>query len=247
MNSFMDSKAMAKALRLALAERSIELSNSACLELVSKQFGFADWNTLSARIEGFKAKLEPLRIPTGWHPVGITDIRRYRIGLDQTSPGCALIECVADPDTDLGNERFACMMQSIEAEQYRGRKLKLTAALRSEDAGCGTIWMRVDGAEHKTGSAGSALRSYRFDNLTSRREDGPINGTTGWTSRAIVLDVQDEADSIHYGFFLRGRGKVWARNFALEVVSDEITVVEILRMTDQQGALPRQPVNLGFR
>lgn len=48
MSSTLHPKTMAKALRKALAERHIDLSHSECLELVSRQFGFADWNMLAA-------------------------------------------------------------------------------------------------------------------------------------------------------------------------------------------------------
>src|SRR6185437_9009752 len=41
---------MAKSLRSCLAAQSVVLSHSQCLEIVAKQFGFADWNTLSARM-----------------------------------------------------------------------------------------------------------------------------------------------------------------------------------------------------
>ncbi len=43
-------KGMAKALRQALSDRKIELSHSDCLELIAKQFGVKDWNTLSAAV-----------------------------------------------------------------------------------------------------------------------------------------------------------------------------------------------------
>jgi len=49
MRNYKDAKAMAKTLRDSLAARSIFLSHSECLELVAKQFGFADRNTLSAQ------------------------------------------------------------------------------------------------------------------------------------------------------------------------------------------------------
>lgn len=45
-----DAKMMAKSLRNSLAARSISLTHSECLEIVAKQFGFADWNTFSARL-----------------------------------------------------------------------------------------------------------------------------------------------------------------------------------------------------
>ncbi|MGH8241163.1 MAG: glyoxalase superfamily protein [Steroidobacteraceae bacterium] len=48
MRTHKDAKAMAKSLRDSLAARSVRLSHSGCLEIVAKQFGCADWNTLSA-------------------------------------------------------------------------------------------------------------------------------------------------------------------------------------------------------
>jgi 2-hydroxychromene-2-carboxylate isomerase len=62
MHTFLDSKAMARALRSALAERQIDISHSDSLELVARQFGFDDWNMLAARIEAGR----PRRLPPGW-------------------------------------------------------------------------------------------------------------------------------------------------------------------------------------
>lgn len=50
MRTYKDAKAMAKSLRGCLAAESVVLSHSQCLEIVAKQFGFADWNTLSAQM-----------------------------------------------------------------------------------------------------------------------------------------------------------------------------------------------------
>lgn len=51
MRTFRDAKAMARSLRDALAAKDIDLSHSACLEIVAAQFGADDWNVLAARIE----------------------------------------------------------------------------------------------------------------------------------------------------------------------------------------------------
>lgn len=50
MRTYLQSKAMAKALRESLAAQGVELSHSQCLELVAKQFGFANWNILASKI-----------------------------------------------------------------------------------------------------------------------------------------------------------------------------------------------------
>jgi hypothetical protein len=56
-----NAKTMAKSLRDSLVDRNVSLSHSTCLEIVARQFGFADWNTLSAKLP---AQVEP-EIPLG--------------------------------------------------------------------------------------------------------------------------------------------------------------------------------------
>lgn len=51
MRTYLDAKAMAKAMREALAESNIHVPHSRALEIVARQFGFASWNVLSAKIE----------------------------------------------------------------------------------------------------------------------------------------------------------------------------------------------------
>ena len=50
MRDFRDAKAMAQTLRQSLIQKSVTISHSESLELVSKMLGTADWNTLSALI-----------------------------------------------------------------------------------------------------------------------------------------------------------------------------------------------------
>ncbi|MBB3460721.1 glyoxalase superfamily protein [Rhizobium sp. BK377] len=64
MRDFRDAKLMAKTLRQALADRDISLTHSETLEIVARQFGFDQWNILSAKLdeaEGVKsaAGIEP--------------------------------------------------------------------------------------------------------------------------------------------------------------------------------------------
>ncbi len=61
MRSYLDAKAMAKHLRARLAQQSIELSHSACLELVAGQFGCGDWNQLAAHIAASEGGLAAAR------------------------------------------------------------------------------------------------------------------------------------------------------------------------------------------
>lgn len=51
MRTHRDAKAMAKAMRQALADDKIEISHSRALEIVARQFGVASWNILSAKLD----------------------------------------------------------------------------------------------------------------------------------------------------------------------------------------------------
>lgn len=54
MRTFHDAKAMAKAMRAALAARNLVISHGESLEIVARQFGVDNWNILAAKIEAEK-------------------------------------------------------------------------------------------------------------------------------------------------------------------------------------------------
>ena len=56
-----DVKAQARRLRSDLADRGIAISHSRALEIIARQHGFRDWNTLAAKL---KAAAPTPRLPT---------------------------------------------------------------------------------------------------------------------------------------------------------------------------------------
>ena len=224
MHTFLDSKLMAKSLRAALAERGIDITHSDSLEIVARQFGVENWNILSARIEA----ASPMKLPPGWHAHHSAAYPLHELGSDPRESGAVTI--VARASDDVVGQNFATLMQSISAEDYRGQTLKLTAELRGEGVGAGTLWMRVDAM-----GGGKALR---FDNMLQRELDGAISGRFGWTERSIVLGVPDDADTIHYGPMLRGAGQLWARNLQLLPAPEG-------SITTDRRSYPRRPTGFG--
>lgn len=126
-------------------------------------------------------------------------------------------------------EQFGTMMQSFQADDYLGKRLKMSCYLKSEDAYKCAAWCRVDNA---------AGDSIQFDNMHNRL----ITGTTEWNYYSIVLDVPEDSASIHFGVLLIGKGKVWADGFRFEVVDHKTPVTNTL----DQVKLPKQPLNLDF-
>lgn len=62
MLGYHDAKAMAKAMREALSERKVDISHSQALEVVARQFGFANWNILASKL-GQEAAADPVFAP----------------------------------------------------------------------------------------------------------------------------------------------------------------------------------------
>lgn len=128
-----------------------------------------------------------------------------------------------------GEGQFGTMMQSFSAEKWKGKRMKMSCFLKTEDVmKCGA-WCRVDNASSDM---------IQFDNMDNRS----IHGTTDWNVYSIVLDVPEESASIHFGVLLIGLGSVWADGFKFEVVNQTVPSTNML----QQENLPLDPVNLGF-
>ena len=228
MHSFMDAKLMAKLLRQGLAEREIELSHGECLELVARQFGFANWNILSARIDA-GAGMSDGETPSGWIRAGKSP-KFYRVGVDG-GLNAAWIESKPELIDTIRADDFCTLMQSVDARPYLGRRMRVSSQLRATQVDGGvTIWFRVDGPSG----------SLRFENLERYDRNGPIAGNTDWTERDIVLDVPPEATTLNYGFYLKGNGRGWARGFNLEAVD-----ATVLPNTPDGGVL-KHPTNLTF-
>lgn len=104
---------------------------------------------------------------------------------------------------------FGTLMQSVKADSYRGKRIKLTAYVKSEsvDDWAG-LWMRVD--------AGREFVS--FDNMQNR----PIKGDTDWTQYHVVLDVPEKSTSISFGVLLSGAGCLWLDDCELKVVGLDV-------------------------
>ena len=228
MQAMRDPKAMAKTLKSVLADDHIQKSHSECLEIVAKQLGFSDWNTASAVLSGDQQAQPKLVLPQGWK-IGGSEAQDYRIGIDPSVSGSpATIQSLHTRGEQTG---FATLMQSVDAAQFVGQRVRLKADLKSEDCvGAATLWMRLDRADG---------RQLILDNMEMRQTDGVLTGTQDWTSRQIVLEVSNEAARLNYGFYLRGTGKCWSRRFDISTVTDAVPVTE-------RKAMLEEPTNLSF-
>ncbi|WP_214484900.1 AraC family transcriptional regulator [Bacillus sp. SM2101] len=130
---------------------------------------------------------------------------------------------------EVNKQQFATMMQGFQAHDYKGKRLKFSCFLKTENVEKCGAWLRIDNA------SGDAIQ---FDNMDNRS----IQGTTDWNHYSIVLDVLEESASIHFGVLLNGKGKVWADGFRFEEVTEKIPTTNMISVEQ----LPKQPNNLDF-
>jgi hypothetical protein len=153
--------------------------------------------------------LDPL--PDGWHMAG-TRPADYDAGLlprDSAHDGKRVIRVrfsAAGPPAGFGT-----LMQSIDAGRYRGRRVRFSAFIRGQEVTdwAGT-WLRVDAA--------GGMRA--LDNMNDRA----LRGSTGWTQAANVLDIGEDAASVHFGVLLSGAGAVDLAGPCFEVVGTDVPV-----------------------
>jgi hypothetical protein len=136
-----------------------------------------------------------------------------------------------------GQGDFGTLLQSIQADPYKGRRVRLSAFIKTENAGEGAaLWMRVDGED----------ATLAFDNMDSRR----IRGTKDWQKGEIVLDVSEKAQVIVFGVLLAANGKVWVDDFAIETVGKDVPSTNMFDK-EQKAAMGFQlgaplPANVDF-
>jgi hypothetical protein len=164
-------------------------------------------------------------VPQGWHLAG-SKPESYEAGTDSQAayndrPSAYL------KSTEAVSNGFGTLMQQFAADKYAGKRLRLSAFVKSDDVkDWAGLWMRVD----------KGSQSVAFDNM----EDRSIKGTTGWQRYQVVLDVPQDATGIFFGVLLAGSGQVWLNDVKFEVVGSDVST------TGAGGAHRAEPVNLGF-
>jgi len=176
--------------------------------------------------------------PKGWFHAG-DHPQNYEMGLDKVTKhggrASARIRFIADKA-----EGFGTLMQTFKADVYRGKRLRMSAWMRTESADSAQLWLRLDSAK---GMAG-------FDNMGNRG----VTGTTDWKKYELTLDVPAETVAIAFGVLVSGKGQVWVDDFTFEAVGKDTPSTNMLtpeqmkeeHETGQAGAYPTQAVNLDF-
>jgi hypothetical protein len=166
-------------------------------------------------------------IPKGWYRWGFS-ANKYEMGVDIGSGRNG-----SDAATIKSNKRdvygFGSLAQTIMADKYLTKRVRLSAYVRSEDIdGWAGVWMRIDGksasadSNRKTNILNNYGPTLAFDNM----HDRPITGTTNWIKYDVILDVPGNANKITYGVLLSGAGQVWFDDISLDIVDKTVSTTE---------------------
>jgi serine/threonine protein kinase len=160
----------------------------------------------------------PIVIPAGWTFLG--DTRDFECCSDGDSRRSGAVTRLASRGARIVGS--AELVQNIDATNYRGRRVRVTAMLRSS-------W---DDA-----NAALVARSYLAEG--EAQAHGFIRAGNDWDKRSIVFDVPMNARTVTTGLRLAGGGTVWADDFSIEIVDQSIP------LTVPDG--PRPAPDLGFK
>jgi hypothetical protein len=165
----------------------------------------------------------------GWDVTGARP-HDYEIVIDQelSHGGSSCAKIKARPAA----RGFAAIKQECNAYKYLGKRLRLSAYIKTDNARHAALWFRVDGPNNE---------ALAFDNMGGR----PVSGTTDWRRYEIVLEVPkapEVAKAIVFGALLVEQGTMWVDDFCLEEVRDAVSVTDTLQGTP----LLTEPTNLDF-
>jgi hypothetical protein len=153
----------------------------------------------------------PIRasVPDGWHLAGSVPA--------QYEFGDAAVHTYQGHETRFLKSKqssvdgFGTVMLSVLADQYRGKRVRFTGFVKTQDlAGWAGLWMRIDQGRKRVG----------FDNMYDRG----IKGTSDWKRYDVVLDVPPAATDISFGILLADAGEVWLSDAKLEAVGTDVPV-----------------------
>ncbi|MFT9848378.1 helix-turn-helix transcriptional regulator [Aneurinibacillus sp. REN35] len=173
----------------------------------------------------------PMKMPKGWIASG-SHPAEYEMGTDQNTVHSGKAAGYIASTATTSHHGFGTMMQMFNAQAYRGKRLRLSAFLKTEEvSNWAALWMRIDGAN------GDMLG---FDNMEQR----PLTGTSEWNQYAIILDIPQESTAIAFGILLSGSGEVWIDTIRFDEVDENVPTTDML--AGDGNRLPDEPLNLHF-
>lgn len=155
--------------------------------------------------------LQPLPLADGWQGPDVPSYYENGLSKGEGRTGNDVLSIRSIKGEEIEPSDFGTLIKSISANSYAGKRIRFSAWLKADetDAAAG-LWLRVENKDYM----------LAFDNTDNRM----AAGAKGWLKREVVLDVPTGAGSIVYGFYLKGKGQMWADDILLEEVGKQVAV-----------------------
>ncbi len=143
-------------------------------------------------------KVTPNGIAKGWHQGG----EGFSVFVDSTVSFTGERSlCIQK----VGNGNFGVATSSFPIEDARGKYLKYTGYIKTENIteGYAGLWWRVDGTSG----------TLNFDNMNNRG----AKGTTDWTKYTVEFKIDEKLTNINFGVLMPGNGKAWFDDLSIEL------------------------------
>jgi len=164
------------------------------------------------------------QVPSGWDSP--TRSVGYAAETVETLPrtGSKAAVLRSDPNAKIDARTFGNLMQVVDAAPFRGRRVRLRAAVRleaDEPLTQANLWLRVDRQNNQTGF---------LDSMADR----PIT-SKDWRFYEIVGNVEEDAEVLNFGMIMSGRGTAYLDSVTLEDLGKLIVLAEPPRALTKRG------------
>ena len=146
-------------------------------------------------------------LPEGWHLSKKSPNVNIKVGTDENVYESAPNSFYLNSISGIGGN----INQSLSSKEYLGKRVKITAFLKTENLINATL---------KGVTYGVQLWSYVYQQARELRQatDGRIQGTNDWKKYTVIFDVPKESSKIVYGLSVTGNGMAWIDTIKFEIV-----------------------------
>ena len=188
------------------------------------------------------------QVPPGWRLGGGGISDHYEVSLDKQVKRTGSAAAHLRSKTDQPGVKFGNLLQSILADEYRGKRVRLTGYVRTAGNEEGAwMWLRAD-----------APTMSRLDNMGDRL----IKQASDWRRAEIVMDIPENTQALFFGFAIFGKGEIRVDDVSLDVVSKDVPTTTTLpdqsplddearkrrqeSFEKNRATMPRNLTNAGF-
>lgn len=146
--------------------------------------------------------------PGGWRIDSYTAPSLYRFGLDrEIRHGGKSAGFLESHDADFAKNHYARLEQSIDAATHRGKRLRLSAFLKTKDV--------------KKSAGLDVVIPHKYSDSEDRFSLKPaLEGSTDWKRYEVEFTVNHYATQVDFCVKLYGAGRIWIDDVALDVIGD---------------------------